>query len=375
MRRFLGGLTRLTGVVVALACVVAVVIGHLAPEPARFRVAIDPAYDVINGFVIDPSPSDPRLLDLQTGGLGLFRTPEGDLLDYASLSPWEDEEGESQVVGRWVRQSRDRRGGDGFEFGVARYSVPSGRVLDQVPLPVVPASDPCWFPGMTARVLYAASDGLLYNMAFERDGRSGTPRPEPIAWRGPALRFLVVRDPTWPSDPRLGGRLIVSLAFQTRDTDLRLAPARLWWVRLNADASAVVDGAPLTDPEQPSGFDRGEERFANAAVGPDGRLRLAYLRQVPVSSLWELRVGVVDIDAAGRPSVRTSDDRLLAQDHLGAHPSFSSDGRYLFGLHQGAPARRGARAEPRVVRYPAVAPSPAGTGTAVTQRPVGSHHG
>src|SRR5206468_569384 len=123
----------------------------------------------------------------ETGEIRRFRSPTGDRFDYASCSPWQDEEGQYQVVGRWSELSADGPSADVDEFGLARYTLPSGRVLDRVPLDVVPASPPCWFPGFTARVLYAASDGLLYRLSFEGDTprRAGDPppKPEPVEWR------------------------------------------------------------------------------------------------------------------------------------------------------------------------------------------------
>lgn len=357
--------SRLLGVVLALVCLVAVAMGRLAPVPARFRIAVRPAYEIVSGPLIDPVPGNPRVLDLRTGELGRFRVPQGDAIDFASVSPWHDEDGESQVVGRWVPRSDVVHSTEPAVIGLARYSVPSGRVLDHVSLRVFPASDPCWFPGLTSRILYAGADGLLYRMDFRdapgvHDDGAAT-HPATIDWHGPALGLPTVRDPVWPAGRCLDGRLIVSLAHLEHQADSHLTPARLWWLRLDHDGSAVVEAGPLTDPGAGPRADRGDERFPTVSVAPDGRILLAYLRQVPASNKWELRLSAVGRDPrTGHPVIRTADDQVLTRDHLGSRPSFSADGRAVFGIlpgRPGRPGRQGPRLGPRVERYPVVPPT------------------
>jgi hypothetical protein len=333
----------------------------MEPVPARFRMAVAPAYEVINGFVLDPFPSDSRFLDPNTGAISRFHTPEGERLDYASCSPWETEDGEYQLVGRWTWQGKCNGAipTEDRVFGLERFSLPSGRVLDQIPLDVVPASIPCWFPGMTARVLFAGSDGQLYRLAFGRgpgasdEANTGPHRPSLIAWRGPALEQLMTRDPVWPADPRLGGRLIASVSYRAHKSDDRLIPTRLWWLQLAPDGSAVVDGGCLTDPEEEPRLDRGEERYPNLTLASDGRLVLAYLHQPPQSSLWELHLAAVQFDTkTGKPTVHTADDRVLTPDHLAAQPPFSADGRHVFGIIQGDHRFGTVGLNARVVKYP-----------------------
>ena len=365
-------LIRLVGIVGVFVCLLAVGLGWLAPVPVRYRMVVGPAYGVINGFVIDPFPSESRLLNPTTGEISRFHAPRGDQFDHASCSPWQNEEGECQLVGRWARRVEGSGRMVAEEFGLARYSIPSGRVLDEIPLEVVPSSSPCWFPGTSARVLYAGSDGRLYQVSFEdepgfadNEVDDSPHRPSPIAWHAPPLRHLMIHDPAWSTDPRLGGLLIAALAFQVHPTDDRLTPKRLWWLKL-ADDATVVDAGPLTDPEEKPRLDRAEERYPNVHVAPDGRLVLAYLSQPPMSALWELRLATVQIDPKrGIPMVHTIDDRVLASNHLGAQPSFSADGLDVFGVLQGSEHPHGPGPLARVVRFPAM-PSSSRTSAGAT---------
>ena len=50
--------------------------------------------------------SDPRFIDIRTGMVDRLVLPEGDRLDNVACSPWRDEEGNYQIVGRWSHCER-----------------------------------------------------------------------------------------------------------------------------------------------------------------------------------------------------------------------------------------------------------------------------
>ena len=79
------------------------------------------------------------------------------------------------------------------DFGVARFTVPEGRLIDRVKLDHVPIGDPCWVPGVTPRILFSAGDGYLYRYEFEESNArpfwmKPATVPEPSRWRGGPLR-------------------------------------------------------------------------------------------------------------------------------------------------------------------------------------------
>src|SRR5947209_8169861 len=158
MQFSLTSLVRLVVFVGLALCAVAVGLGRLVPPPPRWR-SLQPTRTFhlpspVPGWVDDR----PAFLDLETGRTRRLALPEGDWLDLARCAPWADERGESQVVGRWG--SRSGSGTDRLSngIGLGRFSCPEGRALDRVPVAAVPTGPPCWFPGTSARVLFAAGD-------------------------------------------------------------------------------------------------------------------------------------------------------------------------------------------------------------------------
>ena len=117
----------------------------------------------------------PRWLDAETGTVTTFPIEEGDVLEAASCSPWVDEKGRHQVIGRWSSRTKDGPMSMSTDFGLARYMFPSGQLLDHVSTDIVPVGAPSWFPGTRANILFAAGDGNLYKYAFETEAgvRSG----------------------------------------------------------------------------------------------------------------------------------------------------------------------------------------------------------
>src|SRR5262249_28483870 len=154
----------------------------------------------VNGYLVGDETPGCRFLDPETGQYSRMAIPDGDSLLFAQASPWRDGRGRSQVVGRWMGRDRDDGGARGF--GLARYSYPSGEVLDPLPVDVAPASPPAWFPDLSARLIYAGTDGRLYRIAFEDEagrptGRGEALRPVPLSWQcaTPGVGRVHVEDP------------------------------------------------------------------------------------------------------------------------------------------------------------------------------------
>jgi hypothetical protein len=349
MRLSLTGLIRL-GVFLGLgACLFAIWLGRQDTGGVRFRMSTAPQYSVINGFTLNEWPSDPRFLDVTSGAVKPFTPPGGDRLDFASCSPWLDDQGEYQIVGRWSRRM-DGSESTEPECGLARYSLPSGRVLNKIALDSVPESHPCWLPGNSTHLIYAAGDGLLYQIEFEDDpdgeSEGNDPRPRRIVWECPQPGpNLMIRDPVLSLDPRMKNRLIVSMSYRGKVGDNRLIPTRLWWLELSSDGSSVVSAGPLAPAKSASGVQDesrlgSEERCPNLAVTPDHELILVYLWQPVNGSRWQLRLAPVTFDKrSGNPVANTRESRILANDHLGELAPFSIDGRFVYAIVQGATGR------------------------------------
>jgi hypothetical protein len=234
------------------------------------------------------------------------------------------------VVGRW---SQFRGKPDDLVvgyLGLARYSYPDGAVLDRVETEILPFRAPCWYPGTGARVLFAAGDGRLYRFSFENAaiGRD-TPmkRPEPISVRPGILPVerLYLTSPTWPTDPRLGGRLLVALTHLDELDANRMARSSIWWLQLNSAGNEVVEAARVTEPS-----DDLAELSPAVGVAADGTLHLAYLAQRQRVATWTLMVAPLHADpSTGELATRAAETVELA-DGLGPEtPVFSPDARII----------------------------------------------
>jgi hypothetical protein len=329
---------RALGLVCVASCITAVLVGHYTPSPiaevSSLRKATPPARVFVRPSALSITDSSPYLLDPETGHLEKFPNPEGEFRSQGSDSPWRDARAQSQIV-----ESRmDRSTG---EYCLTRSTFPGGQLLDRIPSKLALAGAPCWFPGTLARVLFAGRDGALYQLAFEEFGTPGmgrglSIRPKPLSWREqPAgARRAIFSDPTWPTDSRLRGRVIVSVQLAPLGSQSSsFGPARLWWLSLSQDGSEIVAGAPLiqSNPDETSArAQMHHERLHAVSSGPHGSLVLAYLVHRPSYEGYELRVGKIRLDPrTGHPSVIRGDEPPLADGCVSVAPTFSSDGRWI----------------------------------------------
>jgi hypothetical protein len=313
--------------------------GGTRPELVDGRRPASPRYHLIRASVL--RTLEHQLLDADIGCVETIRLPRDDAVSDAVASPWCDSRGRSQMVGPWKGNWGQAQRRVPQEFGLVRWTVPDGQVLERVLLDVVPFTRPCWFPGPAARILFATGDGRLHRLDFD-DGpgsravrRDGPRRAWHLPWQAtlPAPGVLVISDPTWPDDPRLGARLIAAITVPgspgAPTTD---AGPHLWWLRLDRDATAVEAAGRLTTPA-PAGAPESpeEDRFPALATAPDGTLVVAYLSRPSIHFQWQLRLAPVAIDpASGEPRVDPATCRVVARQCASSAPVFSPDGHWLF---------------------------------------------
>jgi hypothetical protein len=226
-------------------------------------------------------------------------------------------------------------------IGLARYRFPSGDPLDYVELRVLPAGNPCWFPERVPRVLFVGLDGSLYTYEFEKDRgprssvESTKASPRPLTWRCPKPGDGRVRvtDATWPTDPRLGGKLIVSL-IQVDPTRRGLSRilSEVWWLKLNREGTAIIAAGPLIEAAN-NGNPPSEKRMPNVFNTPDGGLAIAYLNRPAGDRSWQLQVVRLDLQAAGGVSLAKQSGTTLVADGLASNfLAASSNGRWLYAV-------------------------------------------
>lgn len=160
-------MVRLTIFLAVGSTILAVGVSRLDP-PRQIRRSLQPVTTMnVNDSALRKPDRHPRWLDLETGDLTTISINAHDVFEAASCSPWVDESGKRQVVGRWSSRSVEGPLMVSQAFGLGRYSYPDGELLNQVDSEIVPIGPPCWFPGTQARVLFSAGDGQLYRFAFE----------------------------------------------------------------------------------------------------------------------------------------------------------------------------------------------------------------
>jgi hypothetical protein len=360
MRISLTNLIRMMAFAGLALCVVAVGLGHMAGDAPDLRSPRHVERVWVHPFLLGRPDPGPEFLDVGTGRFWRPGLPAGDRLEYGSLAPWRGPRGETQVVGRWASRSGSDARQVVNQFGLGRFSLPDGRALDRVPLSILPVGPPCWFPGTSARVLFAAGDGRIYRFAFEGpEGRD--PHPQPLSWAEgvfPEGR-IILGDPSWPAEPRLGGR---ALAVVSRVEDeggaSRFDGPRIWWLRLDPDGARIEAAGPLTgpatsDPESAQVL----ERHPMVGPAPGGGLVLAYLARRLDRGEWQVRVAPLEADArTGALRADIAAVRVLAEDCLPVPPTFSADGRWIGCVRQPA----GSAPTPLRLPVPRLAPSGGG---------------
>ena len=306
----------------------AIALGRMHPRESPRRVPAAPQAglgDLIAGIRA-------TRIDLETGRLVGLDLPAGERVDLASGSPWADEGG-SQVVGRWSRR-------DAYDLpsgqGLVRLGLPGGRLLDRVETEILPVSPPCWYPGMTARILYAACDGALYHFAFAEGDAPGDKAPRPVTWRALPAGLAAVRvlDPAWSGS---GGVLLATVFARPIGAAVRTQSPALWWLRLDPSGSEVVAAGRVVRREGSAGADAWE-RLPAVGKSADGTPLLAFLERDPEEWGWRVVVAPLRADdgAAGAPAIRRAEARVLAEGRGTLAPGISADGRWVASLAAGA---------------------------------------
>jgi hypothetical protein len=306
-------------------------------------------YAGFNEFFMTEGAQGVRWVAREGEGTIRLPLPTDERLDYAACSPWRDEQGRSQVAGRW---SRGIRSGGG-ELGIARLSFPDGEILDQVMTKSIPIGAPCWYPGTTARILFASGDGRLYEYAFEStetnstepsvkslDGADAAPRPLAIHCQALDDREVFLSDPHWPTDPRFSRIIFVSLrSIETTLPRSVSKPGTIWWLRISDDGRAIEDGGRLLDVTDESADDNVEERCPILGRTPGGALNVAYLRKVSREP-WELRSVTINFDGKSRrPLTLPGPGVKVMENCLPCQPTFTTDGRHILFVSVGSDTR------------------------------------
>jgi hypothetical protein len=302
------------------------------------RKASTPPFHLISNAFMALNPYGFRLLDLETGRLGTFSLPFENGIDLASASPWVDR-GRRHVVGLGWKQAGYYGSEERGDVGILRMSVPDGEILNWIPVPSagsLPANHFCWVPGATAAVVYAASDGKIYRIDFERsraDGRvEAVPEPSPcqVTWQTKltGVTDVVVEDIAYPDDARLGGKILVSLRSKHSGTR-RYGHSEIWWLQPDQEGTSIVEAGRLLEPAAEA--EPCEQRLPGLAGDAHSPTCLLYFEHIVGRADYQLRVAPLRLDGGRRgiPQVRQAESRVAATGCLPISAT-SPSGRWLY---------------------------------------------
>ncbi len=303
------------------------------PAPS-WRVLESAPVRVVSQYVAPSEGAGATLFNSATGAFSQLILPAGEMLDHARLSPWRDQDGNWQIVGSWTRW-RGRAGESRLvQAGILRMTYPEGRVLDRIETSEVPIGPPCWMPGSKARVVYSSINGNLYSLDFEPAvplGRDGL-QPRIITWssRPESLKLVQLNDPYWPTDPRFGGKLLVSLSFRDpRMKDRMQLTSQIWWLELDSGECEVTGAGPVT--LQPPSERRVDELSPVVWAGSSGELLLASLSQDPDTRTWQVHVAPI-LFRDGVPRSMAVKGRPVPSTYRPEYPIFNPAGSEVICL-------------------------------------------
>ncbi len=312
----------------------AVIVGRAIPETPRYRLLDETRPTLIGHSVYRSVGPESFYINRGDNSIGQFRLPDTDTLQLASLSPWKDESGEWQAVGFWSRRTGTKDNWTMSTSALARISFPSGRLINRIETDVLPSSKPTWSPGTEARVIFAGSNGGLYSVSFDRDGENSLSNkdrdPVRLSWmvEGIHAENLVLSEPSWPTDIRMGGKLLVSMVSIGRFQGKTLDSQGIWWLQLDPSGTAIVDAGRITPPTAQS-----NEMIEMSPVvesTPEGQLLLSYVTRSLGEAIFKLNVVPIEFDPeSGNPVVAANEGRTICQELRPEGPTFSSDMRWV----------------------------------------------
>lgn len=324
---------------------IAVGIGHLVgstTDPLSTTGSLAPSG--VLQYVESLEPNIARFLDLSSGAQVFVKLPIGDRLDQIACTPWRDREGRAWMAGRWHGVLEQKNSATQSEYGLALYRVPDGECLARVRSETLPAASPCWIPGFSARIVFAAGDRRLYWFDFDSlNDQSGllSRAPERIEWRpgtwpeGEPMVFET-HSPTAASTEDL---VLVSLMPWSSEKN-RYLPAQIWWIRLDRAGTRIAKTGRLLAPNLSPDGNESEERRPILSQTPTGELVLLYQARAREGMPWQTRAVPVRFNAS-TDSLRVGDGIILDKDLRISVQALSSDCRWVYTIVRdyGQPAR------------------------------------
>lgn len=335
MRMTLTALVRSIAFLALGSSILAIGVSRATPRTARRLHPAPQRFYGINGSVFDPPQSGNFLLDAATGELKGGEFTRAVALDFASSAPWSDETGDTWMLGRlahWSGESESKQ----FEgAGLYGVTLSSGRTSGELGVGPIVSGRACWLPGRADRVVFPAGDGKLYVQDFNLEGDGPESAPRQISWAcaTPGVGGVTLADPVCSGLPELGGRIFVTLSFETVVHGVhRLTPGDIWWLSLDSEGRSIVAAGPLLEHvEGARALAAPQRRLPNLSQTVDGEFVMANLERPGDGKPWRLALTPVDFEpSTGAPVARSSERQTFDDECAVTSPAFSPDGRYVY---------------------------------------------
>ncbi len=260
-----------------------------------------------------------------------MRMPEGETLEAAGLSPWEDGWGHAEVAGLWLSSSGEGNDRVRVAFGLARVRYPDGEILNRVPTETLPGGPPCWVDATGDEIVFASGVGQLCRFAFtgSTDPRSSDGcdvEPTVLMWDVEVPG--AISDLTRPVGTGCEGLYLASVRREQGGRGTEFGQSEIWWLRMDAKATRVVGAGRLTRTTESEELC---ERYPVLGRDRSGSPQLAYLSKGRGVSDWSLRLTeVVFSPASSRPIEVKGLSREVATGCVGSPAAFGGDGRVTY---------------------------------------------
>jgi hypothetical protein len=297
-----------------------------------------------------PSSAQHRLIDRTTGHIEPLHLPADKAWSLLSVSPWRDQHGLPEAVGRWISRTQ----GQVAFCGLGLLKLPGGTLANCLSLEILPTGKPCWVPGHPGEILFPAGDGQLYRCNIAGDAKSDTKAairgtspgdggnvvvPRAVTWdnKPPGLGSVYLCDAALSAEPALRNLVFVALSQQIFVAGNRVNGAfKVWWLLMNDEGDTIVSAGRLTRSGQDEEkSDKLLERMPTVVAGTGGQIRLVYLARERNVPSWQLRAVKLEIDHAHSPvRIKTgSEADTLIADGLAASPLVvSADAKSVHAL-------------------------------------------
>ena len=326
-----------TGLLLSLSLTaLAVAAARVAGPESQRRFPDQPTLAVAQPQAVGLKPGHLNLLDPDTGESVVVPLPPTMIMDSVAISPFVDDLGRAQAVGRY--RVYDGTGADRLigEVGLLRLSIPDGRILNREPMETLPFTPPSFEPGTRACVVYASGDGQIHRVDFDEAEETGRPLvSQPLPWRvaDPPKNQVHIMEIVRPQHPRLRRIGIATLCLElldknqprpqaatnrdgglkdAADSTRKLGPSKLWWVEFSETNDAIVAAGRIGVPNGDAATATRHERNPIVVNGAAGEPRLVFqIRERGWDAARLVEIPLVFPNASGRPRFQTGEERVV----------------------------------------------------------------